>query len=76
MEKVHWRIKGISRCYLLRVLRQSKVGLGRSIHRLHVEGEVLLSRPGSMDLRDFAMLPTAFNGGFKPRSINNLEKKK
>jgi len=41
-----------------------------------MEAEVLLSRPDSKDLRDFAKLTTAFDRGFERRSSSNLYKSK
>ena len=37
-----------------------------------MEAEVLLGRPDSKDLRDFASLPTAIDHGFEPRTSNRV----
>jgi len=48
-----------------------RVRLGRSIQRLRGTHPAIDSKK----LRDFARLPTTFNSGFEPRSINKRRKK-
>jgi len=61
-------MKGVSRRYLL--MRTSSEWGWVGPFGGSVKVEVLLSPPGSKDLRDFARLTTVFDRGFERRSSN------
>jgi len=62
------KLKGVSRNYLLTRTSSEQGWVGQFSG--YVEAEVLLSRPDSKDLRDFARLPAAIDHGFEPRTSN------
>jgi len=67
-ERCMWKMKAVSRRYLLLLARTSSEWGWAGQLSGSVEAEELLSRPDSKDLRDFSRLPTAFDDGFESQT--------